>query len=143
MALAPLLARSASVRQSVNAAYTDVSDCGPHLTQDVQAFQDAAASHRQLLIELASTQGLLALPTGIVADVSTAWQASVTADDDFANWAEDQVTGGCSTTSQSDPNYEAAYDPDIQATASKTAFVKLWNPLAQTYGLPTYSQGEL
>jgi hypothetical protein len=65
------------------------------------------------------------------------------ADDDFARWAQDQVTSGCSAASTSDPNYAAADEPDLQATSSKTAFVQLWNPLAQAYGLATYAQSDL
>jgi eukaryotic-like serine/threonine-protein kinase len=141
--LAALLAQSVSDRAAVNAAYNDVNQCGPSLTQDVQTFQTAAASHRQLLRELATMPGRSALPQAMVQDLRTAWQASTSADDDFAKWAQDQVTNECSPADQSDPNYMAADGPDVQATQSKTAFAQLWNPLAQAYGLKTYSQGDL
>jgi hypothetical protein len=143
VALAALLAQSVSDRLAVNAAYNDVSQCGPSLTQDVQTFQTAATSHRQLLSELATMPGLSALPQAMTQDLSSGWQASASADDDFAKWAQDQVTNGCSSANQSDPNYAAADGPDVQATNSKTAFVQLWNPLAQAYGLKTYSQSDL
>jgi hypothetical protein len=141
--LAALLTQSVSNRQAVNAAYNDVSQCGPSLAQDVQTFQAAAASHRRLLSELAKMPGMVALPQAMVRDLSSAWQASASADDDFAKWAQDQVANGCSSASQSDPNYVAADGPDVQATTSKAAFVQLWNPLAQAYGLKTYSQSDL
>jgi hypothetical protein len=141
--LAALLAQSAGDRQGVNAAYNDVSQCGPTLTQDVLTLQTAAASHRQLLSELAQMPGASALPQGMLRDLSGAWQASASADADFTKWAQDEVENGCSPASQSDPNYAAADGPDIQATTSKTAFVQLWNPLAQAYGLQTYAQSDL
>jgi hypothetical protein len=141
--LATLLARSADARQTVNAAYSDVNQCGPSLAQDVQAFQAAATSHRQLLSELANMPGMSALPQAMVRDLSSAWQASASADADFAQWAQDEVENGCSPASQSDPNYAAADGPDVQATASKTAFVQLWNPIAQAAGLTTYAQSDL
>ena len=58
------------------------------------------------------------------------------ADSDYARWAQDQLADGCTSGGQSDPGYTAASAPNQQATASKTAFVRLWNPLAKTYGLP-------
>jgi hypothetical protein len=141
--LAVLLTQSASDRQAVNTAYNDVVQCGPNVTNDAQTFQTAATSHRQLLNELAKLPGLSALPQTMTQDLSTAWQASISADDDFAKWAQDQVAGGCSAASRSDPNYAAADEPDLQATNSKTAFVRLWNPLAQAYGMQTYAQSDL
>jgi hypothetical protein len=141
--LAPLLAQSGSDRQAVNAAYNDVLQCGPTLTADAQAFQSAASSHQQLLTELGQLSDLSALPQGMVGDLESAWRASRTADNDFAAWAQDQVTNGCSANNQSDPNFTAADAPDLTATASKTAFVSLWNPLAQNYGLPQYTQSDL
>jgi hypothetical protein len=141
--LAALLTQSASDRQAVNTAYNDVIQCGPNMTNDAQTFQAAATSHRQLLNELARLPGRSALPPTMTQDLSTAWQASISADDDFAQWAQDQVTGGCSAASLSDPSYAAADEPDVQATNSKTAFVQLWNPLAQAYGMQTYAQSDL
>jgi hypothetical protein len=138
-----MLAQSEIDRQAVNAAYNDVGQCGPDLTQDIQTFRTAAASHDQLLNRLAGMPGLSALPQTMVQDLSSAWQASATADGDFARWAQDQVANGCSPDNQSDPNYAAANGPDLQATRSKTAFVQLWNPLAQSYGLQTYRQSNL
>ena len=140
--LAALLAQSVTDRNAVNAAYNDVSTCGPNLAQDVQTFQRAAASRRQLLGELTTMPGRAALSQPMMADLTSAWQASVRADDDFANWAQDQ-SAGCSTGNHSDPHYAAAYEPDLQATASKRAFIRLWNPVAQTYSLTVYKQGQL
>jgi hypothetical protein len=143
VSLSALLSQSGSDRDQVNAAFNDVGQCGPDLAQDVQTFQDAAASHKQLLSQLDSVPGLQSLPQPMITDLRTAWQSSASADSDFALWAQDQLGDGCSPDNQTDPNYVAANGPDLQATASKTAFVQLWNPLATSYGLPTYSQGDL
>jgi hypothetical protein len=143
VSLSALLSQSGSDRDQVNAAFNDVGQCGPDLAQDVQTFQDAAASHKQLLSQLDSVPGLQSLPQPMITDLRTAWQSSASADSDFALWAQDQLGDGCSPDNQTDPNYVAANGPDLQATASKTAFAQLWNPLATSYGLPTYSQGDL
>lgn len=141
--LAALLAQSVTDRSEVNNAYNDVSNCGPDLSQDVQTFKTAAASRKQLLGELASLPGRSALPQPMLSDLASAWQASKQVDNDYAGWAQDQVAGGCSASNQSDPHYVAANGPNQQATDGKTAFVQLWNQLAQTYSLTTYQQGEL
>jgi hypothetical protein len=141
--LAALLAQSVTDRNAVNAAYNDVQTCGSNLAQDVQTFQSAAASRKQLLGELNGMPGRTALSQPMLADLTSAWQSSLKADDDFAKWAQDQVSAGCSPNNQSDPHYKAAYGPDVQATVSKRAFIRLWNSVAQTYGLTTYRQGQL
>lgn len=141
--LAALLSQSGSERLAVNAAYNDAGQCGPSLSQDAETFQAAATSRRQLLSELARLPGLAVLSTAMTQDLTSAWQSSASADSDFAQWVQDELANGCSTDSQSDPSYAAADAPDLQATKSKTAFVQLWNPLAQSYGLPTYAQGDL
>jgi hypothetical protein len=141
-ALATLLAKSVTDRSAVNAAYNDVSACGASLSQDAQTFTAAAASHRRLLAELAAMPGTPVLAQPMMQALTSAWQASASADDDLAKWAQDQATNGCSTVN-SDPNFMAASAPNRQATASKTTFAQLWDPLAQSYGLATYSQGEL
>jgi hypothetical protein len=140
--LAALLEESGSDRQAVNDAYNDVSQCGSSLAADAQTFTDAASSRQQLLKELSQVPGLATLPTAMVSDLTTGWQVSATVDSDYAKWAQDEEGNGCST-GLTDPNYEAADGPNLQATASKTAFVNRWNPLAGQYDLTTYTQGEI
>jgi zinc-ribbon domain len=143
VSLAALLAQSVTDRSEVNNAYNDASNCGPDLSQDVRTFKLAAASRNQLLGELASLPGRSALPQQMLSDLATAWQASKKVDNDYAGWAQDEVSGGCSAGNQSDPRFLAASGPNQQATDGKTAFVQMWNQLAQTYGLTQYQQGEL
>ena len=76
-------------------------------------------------------------------DLRAAWQASASADSDYAQWAQNQLVNGCTASNRADPGYRAANAPNQRATANKTAFVRQWNPLARAYGLPTYSQGKL
>jgi len=75
--------------------------------------------------------------------LTSAWRASLAADNDFAAWAKDQVKQGCSAPNNLlDPHYVAANGPDLQATASKRAFIRLWNPVARSYGLTVYRQNQ-
>ncbi|MGH3400768.1 MAG: hypothetical protein ACRDPO_39410, partial [Streptosporangiaceae bacterium] len=140
--LAALLARSSGDRHAISDAYNNVLACGPGVAQDGQTFRSAAASHRQLLSELAALPGRSTLSSAMLSDLASAWQASASADEDFARWAQDEA-GNCMPNDTSDPNFAAADGPDNQATHYKTLFVASWNPLAGGYGLPTYQQNQI
>ena len=141
--LSKLLAQSGADRSQVTQAVGDVSACGPNLSQDESVFTNAAASRHALLNELASMPDRSALPAGMLQDLTNAWQASEQADSDFAAWTQDEISQGCSTDVQADPNYQAATGPDDQATRSKMAFVSIWTPIASQYGLPQYQYNEI
>jgi hypothetical protein len=139
--LATLLAQSGSDRGAINSAYSDVMSCGPNLAQDQGTFQQAAASRQNLLSQLASLPDASALPASMVSSLTQAWQASITADQDYAAWAGDEAAS-C-TPNGSDSHLAAANIPDTQATTNKTAFVNAWNPIATQYGLQTYAQDQI
>jgi len=141
--LAGLLAQSVTDRSSTVHAVNSVNQCGPTLSQDPQVFESAAASRRGLLSQLASLPGRSALSRQVLQALTGAWQASATADRDFARWAQDELSRGCTQNDQADPNFQAAAGPDAQATADKKAFVNLWNPIAAQYGLTSYAWNQL
>jgi hypothetical protein len=142
--LAGLLAQSVMDRSSIVAAVTDVSRCGPNLRQDPQTFQSAVASRQALLTRLAGLPGRSVLPAPMLAALTSAWQNSIQADQDFAQWAKDEIASGCTSGNQSaDPNARAAATPDAQATTAKRSFVAQWNPIAARYGLPAYRWNQL
>jgi len=141
--LSALLAHSVTDRISIVNAVSDVSDCGPSLDQDAQTFQNAATSRQNLLSRLADMHDRSALPSPMLQSLTSAWQASIQADRDFAQWAQDEASQGCVLNDHSDPNYQAAAGPDNQATTDKKAFVSSWNPIAAQYGLPSYQWSQL
>ena len=142
--LAGLLARSVMDRSSIVAAVNDVSQCGPNLHQDPQTFRSAVTSRQALLTQVASLPGRSALPAPMLAALTSAWQNSIKADQDFAQWAQDQISNGCTAGNQSsDPNAQAAAGPDAQATTAKQSFVGQWNPIATRYGLSAYQWNQL
>ena len=124
-------------------AFSDVSQCGQNLNQDQQTFQSAATSRQNLLSQLANLPGRSALLPNMLAALTNAWQNSIKADQHFAQWAQDEVSHGCTQNDQSDPNALAAVSPDNKATIDKKNFVSLWNPMATQYGLPTYQWNQL
>ena len=141
--LSALLTESSNDRSSIVNAVNDVTQCGPNLSQDPQVFQSAAASRQKLLSQLTSLPGSSTLPAQMMQALTRAWQVSEQADRDFAAWAQDESSQGCTANDTSDSNYQAATAPDDRATAYKTTFIRLWNPLAAQYELPTYQPGQL
>ena len=141
--LSRLLAQSVTDRTSIVAAVADVNSCGPTLTTDPQTLENAALSRQNLLKELASLSGRNALPQNLLAALTGAWQNSMQADQDYAKWAQDELSGGCTTNDAADPNYKAALGPDGRATTDKKAFASDWQPIGTEYGLPVYQWNQL
>jgi hypothetical protein len=141
--LSRLLAQSASDRTAINNAFNDVNACGSGLSQDAQAFRQAAGSRQRLMSQLSTLQASSVLPAQMLKDLSGAWQASYQADQDYANWADDENSEGCTSNDTSDSYYQAATEPDDRATTDKEAFVGAWNTIAGRYGLTTYQQDQL
>jgi hypothetical protein len=142
-ALAALLAQSGTDRAAVTQAVSAVADCSPGLSQDETIFSNAASSRQALLGKLAALADRSALPASMLQDLTTAWQASGEADQDFANWTKDEISHGCSTNYQSDASYQATTVPDDQATTDKKAFAALWAAIADEYGLPSYQYNQI
>jgi hypothetical protein len=141
--LSVLLGQSVSDRSAIVGAVNDVNACGPNLNQDVQTFQNAATSRQTLLSQLANLPDSSALPASMLQALTSAWQASMQADQDYAQWAQDEASQGCVPNDHSDSNYQAAGVPDGQATTDKQAFTSSWNPIATQYGLSTYQWNQL
>jgi hypothetical protein len=141
--VAGMLASSVADRTAIDDAYNDVDSCGPNLDSDAAVFARAANSRRAMLASLAAMPGRSALPPALLSDLANAWQASRSADQGFATWANDEATQGCVADDTSDPGYQATITPDNEATQYKTAFVAQWNPIAANYGLTTYQQDQL
>ncbi len=96
-ALAVLLAQSGTDRAAVTQAVNAVADCSPGLSRDETIFSTAASSRQVLLGKLAALPDRSALPASMLQDLTTAWQASGQADQDFAGWTQDEISRGCST----------------------------------------------
>jgi hypothetical protein len=135
-ALAGLLQQSSSDRSAINDAYNDADSCGGNLSADQQTFKQASSNRQYLLNKLGSLPDAQTLPAQMLSDLTNAWQASLSVDNDYARWSGDENTSGCTLQ---DPGYTAAETPNEEATTDKDAFVSLWNPIARQYNLPQYS----
>jgi hypothetical protein len=141
-ALATLLTQSVADRSAINAASDDVAACG-NLSQDEQTFNNAATSRQNLISSLASLQNASALPASMIQSLNAAWQASEEVDQDYAGWASDEESNGCTPNDTSDENYQAAEGPNQTATQNKMAFATAWDAIAPTYNLSTYQWNQL
>ncbi|MGH3246322.1 MAG: hypothetical protein ACRDOI_08945, partial [Trebonia sp.] len=141
--VAAKLSQSVSDRAAIGGAALDVGDCGPNLNADPKVFGAAASSRTALLAGLAALPGRAALPSALVSDLTKAWQASVAADQAYAQWANDEIAKTCVANDAGDPGYRATVTPNANATRYKTAFAAEWNPIAARYGLKQYQASEL
>ncbi len=139
-----LLAQSSSDRQAITSATSDIQNCG-NLSADVATLQSAAQSRQSLLTQLAQLNtSQLSNGSQLISSLTAAWQASLESDNSYAGWASDLEGGGCSGQASTNyPSWQAAQNFDATATATKSQFVALWNPIASTYGLPQYQQSQI
>ncbi|OXS31561.1 hypothetical protein [Streptomyces sp. XY006] len=132
-----LLADSGDSRSAVINAVADVKGCD-NLAQAAKDLRDAARQRTQLVTRLGGIQ-VDRLPdhAALTTALTKAWQASASADNHYAAWA-DQTAGkkGCKkgqarVTGQTQAGNRASG----VASAEKAKAATLWNSIAKTYGL--------
>ncbi len=136
-----LLVASEGNRSSVQQAVGQIASCAD-VTGAVHTLQAAAADREQLLTKLGGLD-LSALPRSMVDDLTGSWLSSLDSDISYARWGQDENRSGCTAGDYADPNYRAAMSTDNQASASKGAFLALWDPLAQSNGLPQWQSSQI
>ncbi|WP_425245870.1 hypothetical protein [Streptomyces sp. NEAU-NA10] len=139
IALDKLLADSGSSRASVISAVADVKACN-NLAQAASDLRDAAKQRNELVTKL-SGLAVDRLPDheALTTALTKAWQASASADNHYAAWA-DQVAGGkkqsCKKgTARTTPQTQAGNRESGTASIQKAQAAKLWNEIAKKYGL--------
>ncbi|MEU1511972.1 hypothetical protein ABZ490_07390 [Streptomyces sp. NPDC005811] len=138
-ALDKLLADSGSSRASVIAAVANVKACN-NLDQAASDLRAAAGQRNELVTKLAALDvGRLPDHAALTGALTKAWQASAAADNHYAQWADEVAgnkrkackKGGARTTNATQQgNRESG-----TASAQKNQAARLWNAIAQKYGL--------
>ncbi|MET7450632.1 hypothetical protein ABZT03_01820 [Streptomyces sp. NPDC005574] len=136
-ALDKLLADSGASRASVISAVAAVKNCD-NLGQAAKDLRGAAAQRGQLVTRLSGlTVDKLPDHAELTTALTKAWQASASADEHYAAWA-DQTAGrkGCKkgqarTTGQTVAGNQASGT----ASTQKARASQLWNAIAKSYGL--------
>jgi serine/threonine-protein kinase len=141
-ALATLLTSSAAARAALHQAVTQVGACA-NLPGAVSQLQNVV-NQRSSQYGHASALATSALPGGakVKSALVAALGRSLKADEDYLAWAREQMTSGCTPTSQSSA-YRAAFSTSEQADAAKQAFVHVWNPVAARYGIAQQSPRDI
>ena len=140
--LGSYLARSASVRPTIQAAINGVQGCSESPASGEATLQRAIDTRQDILNAL-PTLSVSGLPSGtqLVSTLTTTMQDSIAADKDYQSWMKDLASSGspCGSNPGQDSNYAAAVNVSGAATTAKNAFVAIWDPMAPRYGQPVYS----
>lgn len=136
-----LLVASEGNRSSVQQAVGQIASC-TDVAGAVHVLQVAATNREQLISKLGGLD-LSALPASMVDDLTSSWLISLDSDISYARWGQDEDRGGCTAGDYADSNYRAATNTDGQASTSKAAFLALWDPLAQSNGLPQWQSSQI
>ena len=141
-ALKELLTSSAAARTALHDAVSQVGACTklPGAVSQLQVVVNRRAGQ----YDRASTLSTAALPGGtqVKSKLLAALGSSLTADRDYLSWARQQLSSGCTPTSQSS-TYNAAFSASQRADAAKQAFVQVWNPVAARYGIARESPRDI
>jgi hypothetical protein len=138
IALDKLLADSGSSRATVISAVADVKACN-NLAQAASDLRDAAKQRTELVTKL-SGLSVDQLPNhaALSTALTKAWQASASADNHYAAWA-DQVAANKKSCkkgqARTTPQTQAGNRESGTASTQKAQAAKLWNEIAKTYGL--------
>jgi hypothetical protein len=138
-----LLDSSAASRNAVSTAWNDVAAC-IDLSGAVTTFQDGS-NERSNELSQASALSVDALSDGqmLQTDLVNALKYSQVADQDFLQWAQSMMNGGCSAPAPETSPCQAGLSASTNAGVAKTAFVQLWDPIATAQGLPTRSDNSI
>src|SRR5690242_12893850 len=140
--LGSYLARSASVRSTIQSAIDGVGNCSESPSNGEAILQQAIDTRQGILNDLpALSVSRLPHGTQLVSTLTTTMQDSVAADKDYQSWTKDFVSSGspCGSDPSQDPNYANAVNVSTAATTAKNAFVAIWNPMAPRYGQQVYA----
>ncbi|MEV1062320.1 hypothetical protein [Streptomyces sp. NPDC050263] len=139
VALDKLLADSGASRASVISAVADVKACG-NLAQAATDLRDAAEQRTGLVTSLAALK-VDQLPdhAALTTALTKAWQASASADNHYAAWADQTAASkkkSCKKgTARATAETQAANRDSGIASTQKSQAAKLWNAIAKEYDL--------
>ena len=135
-----LLTSSAATLKALKGAVSEVRDC-TNLSSAVHQIQNVV-NQRSAEYNQASALSTSALANGptVKSDLIAALRNSLDADKDYLTWAQQQLNPECAPTAQSSA-YIAANNANYQASASKEAFIRVWNLVAAQYGIQLKSPG--
>jgi hypothetical protein len=132
-----LLAHSGNSRTTVINAVADVKSCD-NLAQAAKDLREAAKQRTGLVTSLSGLSvDKLPRHTELTTALTKAWQASASADNHYAAWADQTAKkGGCKKgKARSTGQSQAGNRASGTASKQKAEAAALWNTIARQYGL--------
>ncbi|MGW2399002.1 hypothetical protein ACWCYY_20840 [Kitasatospora sp. NPDC001664] len=141
-ALSALLGDANASRTAVVNAVASVRKC--EKLPESQAALDQAAQQRTKLVNGLAALKVDQLPSGaaLAEQLKKAWEASATADSEYALWAADSIAA-CDPAKKDNQHLKNGDAASGTATTAKNQASTLWNAIAAQTGLPTKSAIEL
>jgi hypothetical protein len=132
-----VLSASSAARKSLPGAVNEVLQC-TNVAGGISQIQNVV-NQRNSELSQASALSASALPNGatVKSDLVAALRASLTSDQDYLSWAQQQ-SSSCKPGRQTSA-YQTALGADSQSATAKKTFAQAWDPIARTYGLPQQS----
>ncbi|MFB6630154.1 hypothetical protein ACFCWY_09670 [Streptomyces sp. NPDC056362] len=143
--LSKLLATSSSSRETVISSVAAINQC-KDLDQAASDLRGAAEQRRGLIAKLqALSVDKVPDNAALTASLTKAWQASASADDHYAAWADQmKAKKACKGGKAHSTSQRTAGDAKSgEATQAKKSAAGLWNPTAAKYGLEKRSWTQL
>lgn len=140
-----LLADSNNSRDAVIRSVEAIKQC-KNLDQAATDLRGAAQQRRDLVTRLQSlTVDKVPSNAALTAALTKAWQASASADDHYAAWADQmKAKKACKGGKARSTNQTVeASKKSSEATIAKREAAGLWNPTAEKYGLPKRAATQL
>jgi hypothetical protein len=137
--IAGIISWSSRSRATLRDALNDLDAC--RSTASATDALNEVAGGRAAQVDSLESIEVAALPDGeaIRSTLVRALRDSLAADRAFIRWGERVGTAGCGH----DDNYDEGMSQSHSATAAKKVFVNMWNPIAGSYGLPAYEEGQV
>ena len=114
-----------------------------NIASDVRQIQQIANQRSSELSQATALQ-TDAIPNGgtLKSQLMRALRVSLTIDNGYLKWAQEQQNSGCTVGTDS-TYYQQATALNSQATDDKLKFVDTWNPIATQYGLTQFQAGDI
>ncbi|MDR1798487.1 MAG: hypothetical protein LBR19_01170, partial [Bifidobacteriaceae bacterium] len=141
--LVDILNKSAEARGGLQAAVDAVGLC-QDVSGQVTVLEGIAQNRRDLLAALESTPvDLIDQGAELVANLRTALQNSLGADEGYVEWAQAQLDTGCQAGAGQDAR-DRAIAFNEPATDAKKAFLEIWNGvIVPQYGVQTFEDFQI
>jgi hypothetical protein len=140
-AIYAIIAQSHELRSKANAAIDAVQLC-KDVAANKQNFADVAAK-RQTQADSMKAAAVDKLPGGtkLQQDLITSWQLSAESENDYANWANDNLS--CTGKPGANDNYNRGNSAGEKAGSAKSRAVDDWNAFASKLGEQTIKISDL